>query len=243
MAGGTPARCRRTGAATPRTGRAPRCSRTRARRLYGHSGARSISRPMAVRQNASSSDVSAMWVWSPTPSRRASSTDSFISRSLAENGEHGAIATRSMEPGDGSWNLLTARSVAASTESVSCTEGTVGGYPVRPFPWPLAAHAISDPPDLQPGRCRDPARLARPPGAQYDAPEDSARPYRAIAPTAPRSRLYRAHGGVHDHTPHPARSARCDARDRRVRLQRLGATDAATDGAATDGAADGAGVG
>ena len=75
--------------------------------------------PKRSRQNASSSAVSATWVWSRTPSRRASSADSRISRSLAENGEHGAIAMRSMEPGDGSWNLLTARSVSASAESVS----------------------------------------------------------------------------------------------------------------------------
>jgi hypothetical protein len=35
-----------------------------------------------------------------------------MSRGLTENGEHGAAATRTMAPGDGSWNRRTASSVA-----------------------------------------------------------------------------------------------------------------------------------
>ena len=48
--------------------------------------------PYSSRQYASSSTVSARWVCSCRPSRRASSADSVIRRPVTENGEHGATA-------------------------------------------------------------------------------------------------------------------------------------------------------
>ena len=85
-------------------------------------------RPSACRQYASSSRVSARCVCIRTPRARARSAVSRMSRGLTENGEHGAAATRTMAPGDGSWNRRTASSVAASAASVSSTISS-GGRP------------------------------------------------------------------------------------------------------------------
>ena len=64
--------------------------------------------PKSSRQNASSSTVSAMCVCSRTPRCRANSAVSAISSRVTLNGEHGASAIRSIEPGDGSWNSSSA---------------------------------------------------------------------------------------------------------------------------------------
>ncbi len=58
--------------------------------------------PKRFRQYTSSSLVSAMWVCMRTPSLRASSAVLRMSDSETVNGEHGASATRSIEPGRGS---------------------------------------------------------------------------------------------------------------------------------------------
>ena len=86
--------------------------------------------PNLAWQNDSSSSVSARWVCSRTPCRRASAAASVISFPVTENGEHGATATRSIESYAGSWNLVIAASVAASTVSRSSTTES-GGRP----PW------------------------------------------------------------------------------------------------------------
>jgi hypothetical protein len=75
-------------------------------------------------------------VCSRTPCRRASAAASVISFPVTENGEHGATATRSIESYAGSWNLVIAASVAASTVSRSSTTES-GGRP----PW-LAPRSI-----------------------------------------------------------------------------------------------------
>ena len=54
-------------------------------------------------RTSSSSTVSARWVCSRTPCRRASAAASVISSPVTENGEHGATATRTMASGAGSW--------------------------------------------------------------------------------------------------------------------------------------------
>ena len=59
-------------------------------------------RPNRSRQNVSSSGSSARWVCSRTSSRSASSAVCRISDGETENGEHGASATRTMAPNDGS---------------------------------------------------------------------------------------------------------------------------------------------
>ena len=51
-----------------------------------------------------------MCVCSRTPRRRANSAVSAISSRVTLNGEHGASAIRSIEPGDGSWNSSSAAS-------------------------------------------------------------------------------------------------------------------------------------
>jgi hypothetical protein len=82
-----------------------------------------------ARQYSSSSATSARWVCSRTPARRASSADSDSSRVVTENGEQGATATRSIEPGAGSWYRSTAAAVAASAASVSSTSSSGGSPP------------------------------------------------------------------------------------------------------------------
>ena len=84
--------------------------------------------PNRSRQNASSSGVSARWVCRRTPRRRASSAASRMSPPVTENGEQGATATRSIEPGDGSCQRSMASSVAARTASRSSTTSS-GGRP------------------------------------------------------------------------------------------------------------------
>ncbi len=69
--------------------------------------------PKRSRQNRSSSIVSARWVWSRTPRRRARAADSVIRPSVTENGEHGPTAIRSIAPGAGSCQRSMAASVAA----------------------------------------------------------------------------------------------------------------------------------
>ena len=59
-------------------------------------------RPNRSRQNVSSSGSSARWVCSRTSSRSASSAVCRISDGDTENGEHGASATRTMAPNEGS---------------------------------------------------------------------------------------------------------------------------------------------
>jgi hypothetical protein len=86
-------------------------------------------RPSACRQYASSSRVSARWVCIRTPSPRASSAASRMSLGLTENGEHGATATRTMAPGEGSWNLRIASCVAARAVSGSSTISSGGSPP------------------------------------------------------------------------------------------------------------------
>ena len=80
-------------------------------------------------QYASSSTVSARWVWSVRPSRRASVADSVISRFVTENGEQGATAICTRAPGPGSWSSATSRSVSASTASMSSTSSSGGSPP------------------------------------------------------------------------------------------------------------------
>jgi hypothetical protein len=52
---------------------------------------------------------------------------------VTENGEHGASATRTIEPGDGSWNRSTASWLAARIASSDSTTES-GGSP--PWDWP-----------------------------------------------------------------------------------------------------------
>ena len=59
-------------------------------------------RPNRSRQYVSSSGSSARWVCSRTSSRSASSAVCRISEGDTENGEHGASATRTIAPHDGS---------------------------------------------------------------------------------------------------------------------------------------------
>ena len=84
-------------------------------------------------QYASSSSVSARWVWSGSPSRRASAADSSISRPVTENGEHGATASWTRAPGPGSCSSAASRSVSASTASSSSTSSS-GGRPPSDSP-------------------------------------------------------------------------------------------------------------
>ena len=72
-------------------------------------------------QYSSSSTVSARCVCSFSPSRRASSADSVISRPVTENGEQGATAIWTRAPGPISCSSPASRSVSARTASISST--------------------------------------------------------------------------------------------------------------------------
>jgi hypothetical protein len=61
----------------------------------------------------------------------ARSALSRINRSVTLNGEHGAIAIRTIEPIEGSWNRSTASSEAASASSVVSTTESGGSPPSR----------------------------------------------------------------------------------------------------------------
>ena len=73
-------------------------------------GTRPAARRSARGRTPPRRSVSARCVCSRTPRARASSAVSRISSRVTENGEQGASAIRSIEPGDGSWNA----SIAAS---------------------------------------------------------------------------------------------------------------------------------
>ncbi len=89
--------------------------------------------PNRSRQKTSSSVVSARWVCSRTPLRRASAAASRIRSPVTENGEQGATATRSIESNAGSCHLSIAASVAASTAARSSTTSSGGNPPsLRP---------------------------------------------------------------------------------------------------------------
>ena len=66
---------------------------------------------------------------SRTSSRSASSAVRFIRSGDTENGEHGASATRTIAPHDGSWCSPTSRSLSASTSSSSWTTESGGSPP------------------------------------------------------------------------------------------------------------------
>ena len=89
-------RRRRPGARSARARRRRRASRASSRYSTGV-------QPNVSRQNSSSSAVSARWVCSRTPRRAGQLGRLAHQLALTENGEQGASAIRSIEPGDGSW--------------------------------------------------------------------------------------------------------------------------------------------
>ena len=121
--------------------------------------------PKRSRQKASSSRVSARCVCRRTPWRRARAADSRISSPVTENGEHGATAMRSIDPGAGSCQRAIASSVATSTASRSSVTSSGGSPPWRaPQVHGAAAGVEAQAEARRPRRWPRPAASLPPPG-------------------------------------------------------------------------------
>ena len=76
-----------------------------------------------------SSSFSARWVCSITPLSRASAAASAISPVETEKGEQGASPTRTIAPGEGSWNASTTRTMSARIAGSASTTLSGGSPP------------------------------------------------------------------------------------------------------------------